>query len=129
MKRAIDFFVGVILLLLLVIIMLFIAVAIRLISKGPSLYWSERIGKNNKYITRVACEQYNISVCYSNSDLHFCNIKKLYACFKGSTRCRRKCNRPILQFLPAKHCWYYYFCGFIVLDKINTTRSKGTYSS
>jgi O-antigen biosynthesis protein WbqP len=32
----------------LVILMLFIAIAIRLTSKGPSLYWSDRIGKNNK---------------------------------------------------------------------------------
>jgi len=48
MKRTFDLFFGVILLLLLVIIMLFIAIAIRLTSKGPSLYWSDRIGKNNK---------------------------------------------------------------------------------
>ena len=48
MKRAFDLFVGVILLLLLVIIMLFIAIVIRLTSKGPSLYWSDRVGKNNK---------------------------------------------------------------------------------
>jgi len=48
MKRVFDLFVGVILLLSLVIIMLFIAIAIRLTSKGPSLYWSDRVGKNNK---------------------------------------------------------------------------------
>ena len=30
------------------IIMVFIAIAIRLTSKGPSLYWSDRIGKSNK---------------------------------------------------------------------------------
>ena len=47
MKRAFDLFASVLLLLLLVIIMLFIAIAIRLTSKGPSLYWSDRIGKNN----------------------------------------------------------------------------------
>jgi len=28
--------------------MLFIAIVIRLTSKGPSLYWSDRVGKNNK---------------------------------------------------------------------------------
>ena len=28
--------------------MLFIAISIRLSSKGPALYWSDRIGKNNK---------------------------------------------------------------------------------
>jgi O-antigen biosynthesis protein WbqP len=48
MKQIFDLFVGVILLLSLVIIMLLIAIAIRLTSKGPSLYWSDRIGKNNK---------------------------------------------------------------------------------
>ena len=41
-------FVGAILLLSLMIIMLFIAISIRLSSKGPALYWSDRIGKNNK---------------------------------------------------------------------------------
>ncbi len=48
MKRAFDLFAGVILLLSLVIILLFIAIVIRLTSKGPSLYWSDRVGKNNK---------------------------------------------------------------------------------
>ncbi len=48
MKRVFDLFVGVILLILLVIPMLLIAIAIRLTSKGPSIYWSERIGKNNE---------------------------------------------------------------------------------
>ena len=48
MKRVFDLFTGVILLLSLMILMLFIVIAIRLTSKGPSLYWSDRIGKNNK---------------------------------------------------------------------------------
>jgi len=48
MKRIFDFFLGVMLLLLLVTIMLFIAIGICLTSKGPSLYWSDRVGKNNK---------------------------------------------------------------------------------
>ena len=48
MKRVFDLFFGVILLLSLVIIMLFIAIVIRLTSKGPSLYFSDRVGKNNK---------------------------------------------------------------------------------
>ncbi len=47
-KQIFDLFSGVILLLSLVIIMLFIAIVIRLTSKGPSLYWSDRVGKNNK---------------------------------------------------------------------------------
>ena len=48
MKQIFDLFVSVVLLSLLAIIMLFIAIAIRLTSKGPSIYWSDRIGKNNK---------------------------------------------------------------------------------
>ena len=48
MKRIFDLFASVILLLSLVIIMLLIAIAIRLTSNGPSLYWSDRVGKNNK---------------------------------------------------------------------------------
>ena len=48
MKRVFDLFVGVILSLSLVIIVLFIAIAIRRTSKGPVLYWSDRVGKNNK---------------------------------------------------------------------------------
>jgi len=48
MKRIFDLFAGVILLLSLVTILLFIVIAIRLTSKGPSLYWSDRVGKNNK---------------------------------------------------------------------------------
>jgi O-antigen biosynthesis protein WbqP len=48
MKRVFDLFFGVILLLSLVIIMLSIAIVIRLTSKGTSLYWSDRVGKDNK---------------------------------------------------------------------------------
>jgi O-antigen biosynthesis protein WbqP len=48
MKQIFDLFIGVILLLSLVIPMLLIAIAIQLTSKGPSLYWSDRIGKDNK---------------------------------------------------------------------------------
>ena len=48
MKQIFDLFFGVILLLSLVIMMPFIAIVIRLTSKGPSLYWSDRVGKNNK---------------------------------------------------------------------------------
>ena len=48
MKQIFDFFTVVILLVLLVTLMLLIAIAIRLTSKGPSLYWSDRVGKKNK---------------------------------------------------------------------------------
>jgi O-antigen biosynthesis protein WbqP len=50
MKRLFDLFAGVVLFVLLVIPMLLIMIAIRLTSKGPSLYWSKRIGKDNTII-------------------------------------------------------------------------------
>jgi O-antigen biosynthesis protein WbqP len=48
MKQIFDFVVVVILLVLLMIPMLLITISIQLTSKGPSLYWSDRVGKNNK---------------------------------------------------------------------------------
>lgn len=48
MKQIFDLFFGLLLLFLLMTIMIIIAIAIRLTSKGPSLYWSERVGKNCK---------------------------------------------------------------------------------
>ena len=48
MKRAFDLFFGVMLFTMLAIPMLLVAIAIRLTSKGSTLYWSDRVGKNNK---------------------------------------------------------------------------------
>ena len=48
MKRSFDLFFGVMLLLLLAVPMLFIFIAVRLTSKGPAIYSSNRVGKNNK---------------------------------------------------------------------------------
>ena len=48
MKRIFDLFFGVILLSSLVLVLLFIAIAIRRTSKGSVLYWSDRVGKDNK---------------------------------------------------------------------------------
>ena len=48
MKRLFDLSFSIVLLLLLIVPMLLIAIAIRLTSKGPALYWSERVGRNNK---------------------------------------------------------------------------------
>ena len=47
MKRLFDLFIGSVLLVLLAIPMLLIVVTIRSTSKGLSLYWSDRVGKNN----------------------------------------------------------------------------------
>jgi O-antigen biosynthesis protein WbqP len=47
-KSIFDRFLLVILIIFLLIPMLLVTIAIRLTSKGPSLYWSDRVGKNNK---------------------------------------------------------------------------------
>jgi O-antigen biosynthesis protein WbqP len=46
-KRAFDIVLSSFLLLLLAPLLVIIVAAIRLTSKGPALYWSQRIGKNN----------------------------------------------------------------------------------
>ena len=48
MKRIFDLYTGIALLVLLVVPMLLITVAVRLSSKGPALYWSDRVGINNE---------------------------------------------------------------------------------
>ena len=48
MKRLFDLSFSIMLLLFLIVPMLLITIAIRLTSKGPALYWSERVGRNNK---------------------------------------------------------------------------------
>ena len=47
MKRIFDLLLGVAILVFLVAPMLLISIAVRLSSKGPALYWSDRVGKNN----------------------------------------------------------------------------------
>jgi O-antigen biosynthesis protein WbqP len=47
MKRTFDFFFGFLASLLLLFPMILIAVAVRFTSKGPVIYWSDRIGRNN----------------------------------------------------------------------------------
>ena len=47
MKRLFDFFMGVILFLLLLLPILIIAFLVRVTSKGPILYWSDRVGRDN----------------------------------------------------------------------------------
>ena len=48
MKRIFDLLLGVAILVFLVVPMLLISIVVRLSSKGPALYWSDRVGKNNK---------------------------------------------------------------------------------
>jgi len=48
MKQIFDLLLGIAVFLLLVIPMLLISISVRISSKGPILYWSDRIGKDNK---------------------------------------------------------------------------------
>lgn len=48
MKRLFDFLLAIAVFILLSPVMLLVAVSVRLSSKGPALYWSDRVGINNK---------------------------------------------------------------------------------
>jgi len=48
MKRIFDLLLSAVILLLLLTPMLLISIAVRFSSKGPALYWSDRVGRNNK---------------------------------------------------------------------------------
>ena len=47
MKRVFDIFLGCLAALILFVPVLLVAIAVRLTSKGPVLYWSDRVGRNN----------------------------------------------------------------------------------
>ncbi len=47
MKRAFDLFFGTVALVILIVPFCILAVFVKLTSKGPVLYWSERVGRNN----------------------------------------------------------------------------------
>jgi len=51
MKLLFDMFLGFILLVLLIVPMTFVAVVVRLTSKGPAFYWSNRVGKDGTIFT------------------------------------------------------------------------------
>ena len=48
MKRIFDLLLGVAIFVLLAAPMLLISITVRFSSKGPALYWSDRVGRNNK---------------------------------------------------------------------------------
>jgi O-antigen biosynthesis protein WbqP len=48
MKRTLDLLLSLLAAVLLLLPILLVAIAVRLTSEGPTLYWSERIGRNNK---------------------------------------------------------------------------------
>ena len=47
MKRVFDFFLGCLAALILFVPVLLVVMAVRLTSKGPAVYWSDRVGRNN----------------------------------------------------------------------------------
>jgi O-antigen biosynthesis protein WbqP len=47
-KRFLDLLLGITMFTILLFLMLLISIAVRLSSKGPVLYWSDRVGRNNK---------------------------------------------------------------------------------
>ena len=47
MKRVFDIFLGCLAALILFVPVLLVAIAVRLTSKGPVLYWSDRVGRHN----------------------------------------------------------------------------------
>ncbi len=51
MKLSFDVFFGYILLVFLIVPMTFVAVVVRLTSKGPAFYWSNRVGKDGAIFT------------------------------------------------------------------------------
>lgn len=48
MKRSFDFITALILIIITALPLAVIASLVRLTSPGPAIYWSERVGKNNK---------------------------------------------------------------------------------
>jgi O-antigen biosynthesis protein WbqP len=48
MKRVVDIFLGCLAALIFFIPLLLLAMSVRLTSKGPVLYWSDRVGRNNE---------------------------------------------------------------------------------
>ncbi|SMC44637.1 O-antigen biosynthesis protein WbqP [Rhizobium sp. RU36D] len=48
LKRSFDFMLAFMALVVFIVPMLMVAMAVRLTSKGPALYWSDRVGSNNK---------------------------------------------------------------------------------
>ena len=80
MKRIFDLLLGIATLVLLAVPMLLIAISVRLSSKGPVLYWSARVGKNNtiykmpKFRTMVVDTPVVATHLMNNPDSHLSPI-------------------------------------------------------
>jgi len=60
MKRLVDLILTLVAMLFLVLPVLMISVLIKLTSKGPILYWSDRVGKNNTIFTMPKFRSMNV---------------------------------------------------------------------
>lgn len=83
MKRLFDLCVSVLLLILLLMPMLVIALIIFFSSKGPILFWSDRVGKGNKIFSMPKFRTMKINTPHiathlmKNPDIHLTSIGKL----------------------------------------------------
>lgn len=48
MKRALDFLLAILLSSILLLLIIVVGILVRITSRGPALYWSERVGRSNK---------------------------------------------------------------------------------
>jgi len=48
LKRSFDLIIGILLLVSLFLLMIVVAILVKITSKGPALYWSDRVGRKNK---------------------------------------------------------------------------------
>jgi len=48
LKRSFDLIIGILLLVSLFFLMIVVAILVKITSKGPALYWSDRVGRKNK---------------------------------------------------------------------------------
>ena len=83
MKQIFDMLLGVVILVLLELLMLLIAITIRLTSRGPGFYWSDRVGKNNEVfkITKFRSMRIDTPIVVThlldNLDIYLCPIGRL----------------------------------------------------
>lgn len=61
MKRALDIFFAILLGLLFIVPMILVAASVRITSKGPAIYWSNRVGRHNRNFMMPKFRTMNVS--------------------------------------------------------------------
>jgi O-antigen biosynthesis protein WbqP len=64
MKRLFDLILACLAAFVLLLPVLFVAIAVRLTSKGPALYWSDRVGRNNVIFKMPKFRSMRVSVAF-----------------------------------------------------------------